>query len=250
MYIDPVLFKILACPFHRNHTLHFSVKSVAFFCDSCNNSYELLEQDGVYIPNFLIDKGNWDRGFRGIKSNIVNSFQGKPFKRQLEENKLVLDVGCGENARGNINMDCYIPGKLPRNFILANAEYLPFKPNSIDIILSYYNIEHLINPAAHIMSLYETVKNKVEIVTDNSEWLGDMIFRVIGDGRIFHDEHYYKWSIEYFANLLSRLGLKKNSVCLLNRSSNPIVSSLSKLGSLPIIGNFFYRDLKAEIHKD
>lgn len=248
--MDRETYKILACPLHRESRLIYEELKNCFICSNCKKKYEIIKFKGFEIPNFLIDEKNWKKGFRGLKSKFIKKVQGKLFERGQEEGKSILDVGCGEKSRGNINIDCYIPKVVPTNFILANAEYLPFRKSSIDIILSYYNIEHLINPADFIKNVYNIAKVKIEIVTDNSEWVGDVFFRLLGEGRIFNDEHYYKWSIEYMQNLLNRLGYKKNKVKVLNLSSSIIVRLISYLGKIPRIGNFFYRDLKVEIWKN
>jgi len=239
----------LACPIHRSDELIYRRDENFFICTRCSRKYKVSTLNGIEIPDFLIDSGNLNRGLRGLSSKFLSSIQGKPFQRRIEDKKLVLDLGCGENPRGNINVDCYIPNKIPCNFILANAEYLPFKDNSIDIIISNFSIEHIINPAIFIQNIYKIAKEKIEIVTDNSEWLGDVFFRLYGDGRIFHDEHYYKWSVEYFRNLLNKLGYKNNKVYLLNLSTSLIVEILSVFGKIPCLGNLFYRDLKADIWK-
>lgn len=241
------IFNILCCPLCKNG---LSSSNGFFICGKCNKKYEIIRlENGLEIPNFLIKDSNWDAGPRYIKSKVLKFFNGSSFKININSSKLVLDVGCGEVARGNINLDCYLPENIPPNFILANAEYLPFKSNSVDIVLSNYNIEHLVNPGIFLQSIYSITKEKMEIITDNSEWFGDFVFRIIGDGRIFHDEHYYKWSVEYFRNLLNRLGLKSNNVYLLNLSSNPFIKFISIFGKIPRFGNFFYRDLKAIIYK-
>jgi len=247
--MDKNIFELLACPLHQDNDLIFDNILNVLHCQKCNKNYEMIENGSSSIPNFLFDDTNWKKGIRDINSSLIETFQGFPFKRELEDNKLILDVGCGENPRGNINLDCYIPQKIPQNFVLGNAEYLPFKKNSVDIVLSYYNIEHLINPAIFIQKMYDIAREKLEIVTDNDEWIGDIFFRVLGVGRIFHDEHYYKWSVEYFKNLINRLGYSKNKIYLLNLSTNRLVKLTTLLGVIPRVGNMFYRDLKAEIWK-
>ncbi len=219
-------------------------------CSKCGKEFISRFIDEIEIPDFLIEKKNWVRGHRGLSSWLLQKFQKiTPVEQYAKTDKFVLDIGCGENPRGNLNVDCYIPNNLPQNFVLANAENLPFRNRSVDSILSYYNIEHLINPAIFLSNVYQIAKNKIEIVTDNSEWVGDVIFRIIGSGRIFHNEHNYKWSKEYMENLIKRLGIKGAKVQILNLSSTPIVILTSKLGILPRIGSFFARDLKIEITK-
>jgi ubiquinone/menaquinone biosynthesis C-methylase UbiE len=159
-----------------------------------------------------------------------------------------LDIGCGEVARGTINIDLYLPTKMPKNFILASSEHLPFQSNVIDVVSSSYVIEHCLNPSHFIQDQVRCSRDKVIIITDNSEWIGDYYFRLTGNGRIFHDEHYYRWTVEYLENLIRRLGYGgKVEAC--NLSPTYVVALLSKLGRIPRIGRVFYRDIKAEISK-
>lgn len=240
---------MLACPFHPEEKLDYLESEKKFICEVCHREFNVIEHQGIEIPNFLTDDNNWKRGYREVKGDLIKKFQGKPFKSKLDKSKFVLDVGCGDTPRGNINVDCYIPDRIPENFILASAEYLPFRENSVDVVVNNYVIEHLVNPSAFIQNTCKIAKEKVVIITDNSEWIGDIFFRIYGAGRIFNDEHNYKWSVEYLENLIKRLGYKKNRVYLLNLSSNPLVKITSALGKIPRLGNFFLRDLKAVIYK-
>ncbi len=247
--LNKSLIRILRCPYDRKHRLGRTDRG--FMCPKCGKEFISRFIDEIEIPDFLTEKKNWVRGYRGLESKLISYFQKEtPVEQYSKTDKLILDIGCGENPRGNLNVDCYIPNNLPQNFILANAEHLPIGNNSVDTVLSYYNIEHLINPAIFIRNIHEIAKNKVEITTDNSEWFGDAVFRILGSGRIFHGEHNYKWSKEYMENLIKRLGIKRAKVQILNLSSTPIVILISKLGILPRIGNFFLRDLKVEITKN
>lgn len=199
---------------------------------------------------------NWKVGPRtwnaDIFSKIISHSHSKSSnllkKQQINRNSiLILDIGCGESPKGNINIDIYIPKEIPENFILASAEYLPFKDNTCDIVESSYVIEHCINPVNFILNQVRISKDKVIIVTDNSEWIGDYWFRLVGSGRIFHDEHYYRWTVEYLDNLLKRLGLRAK-VCACNLSTTLAVKVISFLGRLPRIGRLFYRDIKSYIY--
>ncbi|MBN1913377.1 MAG: methyltransferase domain-containing protein [Candidatus Omnitrophica bacterium] len=239
--------KVLVCPLHRGAELTYSQEKKYFSCVACKRKFEIKEFAGQEIADFLIDKKEVNKGFRGIEGRLLRIAQSAPFKRQIETGKSVLDIGCGDNPRGNINMDCYIPDRIPQNFVLADAEYPPLKERSVDIVLSNYVLEHTLDPAGFIRNACSIAKEKVEIITDNSEWIGDIFFRLWGAGRIFHEEHYYKWSREYLRNLLKKLKLADHRVYLANLSTNPLVNLFSVLGKVPRAGNFFYRDLIADI---
>jgi len=248
MKISNDMLNILGCPHHLNAGL-IEVEA-GLQCNECGEIYKIRNLKGQFIPDFLLinEAENWRRGFRPLQSGLIGKFQGsstdKPIDKKME---VILDLGCGNNARGTYNVDCYVPDEIPRNFILANVENLPIRSKSVDVVVSYYNLEHLVAPAQHIKAITTIAKKKVEIITDNSDWIGDIVFRLIGSGRIFHDEHYYKWSSEYFYNLLFRLGFSSYTVNVKNLSKSRVVTLVSQLGRIPRIGTLFYRDLHAVI---
>lgn len=248
MKINDSMLNILGCPDHLDSGLAEQERGLV--CKECGKVYEIIEVAGCFIPNFLsTDEGqNWKRGYRGNSSKIIRKLQGAVADALAQkEAESILDVGCGDNARGSFNIDCYVPENIPPNFILANVEKLPIRPKSVNVISSYYNLEHLVDPAQFIISASKIAKDRVEIITDNSDWVGDVVFRIIGAGRIFHDEHYYKWSSEYLGNLISRLGFTKYSVKPKNLSKSFMVKLVSLLGRIPRIGPLFYRDLHATV---
>jgi ubiquinone/menaquinone biosynthesis C-methylase UbiE len=57
----------------------------------------------------------------------------------------VLDVGCGDNPKGNVNLDLFFYVKC-ENFIIADAHHLPFKNSSFEKVFSKHCVEHLENP--------------------------------------------------------------------------------------------------------
>ena len=247
--LDKLMTEVLTCPYHLDDKLIFRLKEIE--CSICRRIFPIETYGEIQVPNFLIEVSghDWSRGYRDNNTSLINVFQGDGVQSTCNDRKdIVLDIGCGESARGDINIDCYLPKKLPKNFILANVEFLPIKNKSVDIVSSYYNLEHLINPALFISRASNVAKKKVEILTDNSDWIGDFLFRILGSGRTFHDEHYYKWSQEYMRNLIKRLGYSQYEVSCLNLSKSFIVKLLSIFGVLPRIGPIFYRDLKASIH--
>jgi ubiquinone/menaquinone biosynthesis C-methylase UbiE len=75
---------------------------------------------------------------------------------------LVLDIGCGHQSRGDVNVDLY-PGstqhrideagnplvlnlKLIPNFVRADAQFLPFKDECFSTVRSSHVIEHVAHP--------------------------------------------------------------------------------------------------------
>ena len=208
-----------------------------------------------YFHQRKTDPG-WQEGERvwhpDIVSKIGTAFRMKYppslIKDYFNSSSFSLDVGCGEHPRGDVNMDIYEPAEIPENFVLASAEYLPFGNNVFDLVFSSYVIEHCLNPALFLKDHLRCSKKRIVVVTDNSEWFGDAWCRFSGNGRIFHDEHCYAWTVEYLENLARRLGFR-SKVKACNLSPTYITILASKLGRLPRVGRFFYRDLVAEVFK-
>lgn len=256
------------CPYDHSH---LKLKErLSYTCDSCKRQYPILDDIVNFLPDNLRDWATkkyglkkiqnppekfssfeWKPGFRGwspssfIKFLSLGFGEGRVTKRYKGS---VLDVGCGDVAKGDVNTDIYIPTPLPKNFVLATAEMLPFKDNSFDVVRSAYVIEHNLYPTEMVKEHYRVSRKKVEIFTDNSDWLGVYAYRILNVGSIFHDEHYFKWSVEYFRNLLNRIKFR-GRVEVFNTSPSILVKLLSTFGRLPRIGVIFYRDLYAEIYK-
>lgn len=69
-----------------------------------------------------------------------------------------LNVGCGNKADGDVNVDLHVESTKHRssgkpilfraikNFIVCDAQYLPFKDKSFRVAESSHVIEHLVNP--------------------------------------------------------------------------------------------------------
>lgn len=69
---------------------------------------------------------------------------------------MILDIGCGEVPRGDVNVDLNIDSSIHRgsklnvkkipNFVLADAQHLPFKSACFEKVRSSHVIEHVPNP--------------------------------------------------------------------------------------------------------
>lgn len=252
----------LVCP--ECHSGLGFIKDIAYKCKGCGVDYPIVAQG---VPNFLTyevrdaklidtESGSqlgWAPGLRywtpGYFIKLLQFGYGNEREREaIDIASVMLDVGCGGNAQGHINTDVYIPDPLPKNFVLASAEKLPFKSDSIDIVRSAYVIEHNPHPALMLREHVRICKDKVIAYTDNSDWLGAILLRVFNTGYIFHDEHYYKWSKEYMINLVRRLNFK-GEVTLFNGSPSIFVKLFSLFKVIPRVAPLFLRDLKVVIKK-
>lgn len=57
----------------------------------------------------------------------------------------VLDVGCGDRPKGDVNLDLFYYGKW-KNFIMGEAHHLPFKNGVFQKVYSKNCVEHLEDP--------------------------------------------------------------------------------------------------------
>lgn len=92
---------------------------------------------------------------------------------------MLLDVGAGNCAKGDVNIDLFREGFNPqignqhvgeyvnphkiKNFVVADACFLPFKDNSFDVAFSSHVIEHVANPFLMYVEMCRVASCKVVI---------------------------------------------------------------------------------------
>jgi ubiquinone/menaquinone biosynthesis C-methylase UbiE len=85
---------------------------------------------------------------------------------------LILDVGCGNTPRGDVNCDLFMrednvgrPVVLNKvqSFVLCSAEFLPFKSEAFDKVLCYHVIEHVDNPLRLLYELVRVSRNEIVV---------------------------------------------------------------------------------------
>jgi len=120
-----------------------------------------------------------------------------------------LDVGCGVQPKGDVNVDLYVkkpnphitshpiiePKKIP-NFVLADACHLPFRDGSFKHVHSSHVIEHVENPFLMLRELLRVSSGTVEIYTPHR------LHRI--DNRT-HKSHFTK---TWFYKALTKLGVQ------------------------------------------
>lgn len=84
---------------------------------------------------------------------------------------MILDVGCGDNPKGDINLDIklysdeIVRGKVVRTRadIIGDVNNLPFRDNSFDKVICHHLIEHLDKYIHAILGLIKVSRREVEI---------------------------------------------------------------------------------------
>jgi ubiquinone/menaquinone biosynthesis C-methylase UbiE len=94
----------------------------------------------------------------------------------LSNEALSLDVGCGQNPKGDINVDLYpnvtihrgdcsrVNMKLTPNFVRCDCLNLPFPNSRFETVICSHVIEHLDDPIHLLTELLRVSKHCVEIV--------------------------------------------------------------------------------------
>lgn len=77
---------------------------------------------------------------------------------------MILDVGCGGRAQGDVNLDVKTPKQKPINFVKAHAYYLPFKKDSFTKTTCFHLLEHLEQPIKAVEEIRRVSKTFIVAV--------------------------------------------------------------------------------------
>jgi ubiquinone/menaquinone biosynthesis C-methylase UbiE len=87
---------------------------------------------------------------------------------------MILDVGCGDNPRGTVNVDKFrfsretrIDGKIVKTSVdvIATGEYLPFKDNAFEEATSTAAIEHGAQPFKFLSEMVRVSPDEMHVRT-------------------------------------------------------------------------------------
>ena len=88
---------------------------------------------------------------------------------------MILDVGCGASAIGDVNCDLLVPEsdlklvpmkswRAPENFVRADVRYLPFRSRSFDLVHCSHVLEHLEDPLEALRELKRVSSSRVAVI--------------------------------------------------------------------------------------
>jgi len=118
----------------------------------------------------------------------------------------VLDVGCGSRPKGDVNVDLFLKPihrggekqtinvKKVKNFVLADAHYLPFRDNSFKIVYSSHLLEHCLHPFQVLKEFHRISQMLVYI---------EIPYGNLCPNDCHH--HLYSWTFNSFKHFLSEL---------------------------------------------
>jgi SAM-dependent methyltransferase len=144
----------------------------------------------------------------------------------------MLDVGCGTKPKGDVNIDFFREGFNPQtgdqirggfmsareipNFVLADAEHLPFKDESFEVAFSSHTMEHVRNPLLMLREMCRVAKRRAIVRVPHRRGSGARMPHHIN----YLDEQWFKEASEF-------LGYKGRQ--LVTYYDYPISSKISKI---------------------
>jgi len=135
----------------------------------------------------------------------------------------VLDVGCGTNPTGTVNVDLhvgicehrasipFVPKEIP-NFVLCDGEHLPFKDNSFDKVFSRHSLEHVgrkpqetnTGPFFMLTEMVRVAKKEVEIIVPHRFSLAN------AEKRFWRRRHNAFFNLKWFNRVIPKVERKLN----------------------------------------
>lgn len=163
--------------------------------------------DEIYFELMVIKEDNpiprGEKGQIGERNDVIRSTDTrertehiqryKKSLRYLKPNQFILDVGCGTGygtkMLNQIHQDVYgidvskeAINYAQRNYtgpiyLISNAENIPFKNESFDVVISFESIEHLQNPEKGLKEMNRILKDGglLFISTPNPRHLGNIL---------------------------------------------------------------------------
>lgn len=176
------------------------------------------------VDNYSILTGQY--GINGCEivdlTRFMIMYEGELTKMisMVPKNADVLDVGTGDGVLAAVLLDkvkTFVGidisgGRISRcsntykkgNFIIADAEELPFKEGSFDCVVASELIEHLIEPERFGLSAYHVLKSGGLLIvsTPSALWYENNL------GEILKDQHLHTFSPRRLKKLLEKTGFK------------------------------------------
>ncbi|MBU2473098.1 class I SAM-dependent methyltransferase [Patescibacteria group bacterium] len=172
-------------------------------CDTCKREYPIIN-DKLYVikpvkdskelvDDFVINRlKTFFKKFPKIYNILYYlfgvTFVGRNSKnviKNIDEKKIIINLGSGPRKirEDIINVDFY---PFTNVHIVADIVNLPFKDNSVDVIINESVLEHIKNPQTIVKEMYRILKP------------GGLIYVTVPFVVSFHSSpnDYYRWSME------------------------------------------------------
>lgn len=119
---------------------------------------------------------------------------------------MILDVGCGNSPRGDVNLDLLVEDDLQGepiqvniipNFVRGDVESLPFRNGAFSKVHCHHVLEHTEDPGCGVSELLRVANGRVVISVPFIwfEWIGNLFRRGRRAWRKKHHKHIFTKAI-------------------------------------------------------
>jgi len=139
---------------------------------------------------------------------------------------LTLDIGCGYNEafknaqfHGNINVDIRKPLIRIPNFIQCDTHFLPFRPDTFDLVFFFEVIEHVESPLKALKQIRYVLKEKghLNLTTPNGLHILKIARSIKRGFYSPHEDHISIWNLPELKQLLQKANFKHIQISYANR---------------------------------
>ena len=205
---DFIRVDLMVCPACGADNLRKTTTSLD--CPNCEKSYR-TESGKIYFTESYFDVDKWEgesaefdvlkRG--SIPYKRIDKIDGprlRDIKKYLKVDGFALNLGSGAyNYDGYVNIDL---GRYPDVHIVASLENIPYKDNSIDLLISNSVLEHIYD--------YENVVNEINRVLKP----GGYVYLCVPSQCIRHHEYdYHRWTMPGLLTLLNQFQIVEYGSC-------------------------------------
>ena len=140
---------------------------------------------------------------------------------------MILDVGCGTDPHGDVNIDlfsgeCYedaarvipLKSRAP-NPVIASAEWIPFRGAMFSLAVSYEVLEHVDSPVRMIREMMRCAR-RIMLTTPNAMFLNKVWRATVRGGYTPYKGHIQTWGEPELRNLLRHCGLSRVKISYTN----------------------------------
>lgn len=170
-------------------------------CPNCEKSYR-IESGKIYFTETYFDVDKWEdqteefdvlkRGMTSYKRiDEIDGPRLQDMRKYLKVDGFALNLGSGaDNYDGYVNIDL---GRYPGIHVVASLERIPYKDNSVDLLISNSVLEHIYD--------YENVVSEINRVLKP----GGFLYLCVPSQCIRHHEFdYHRWTMPGLISLLKQ----------------------------------------------
>lgn len=185
-------------------------KSDSLVCEHCNTAYK-KENGKIFFTDNYFDVDNWEvkspefdmfkrRSSNQRRIDKIGGPRIKDLKSYLGVDGVVLNLGSGkDNYEGHVNIDL---GRYPNVHIISDLQKIPYKDESVDLLVSNSVLEHIYDYNAVVKEIYRVLKP------------GGYIYLSVPNLCMRHHEFdFHRWTMPGLLQLLTQFKIVESGTC-------------------------------------